>query len=207
MPGKNLNDAKLTSSKPGAAARYFVAFLRGINVGGKNKLTMADLVGALETLGFSEVKTYIQSGNIVFRTNSEGSGDLPISQEDRLAAIITGLISSRFQFRPLVVVLERDDLLAAIDLAHRKSLPGTEGDGRDLHLFFLEKAPADFEASKLDAIKQKDEVWLLNDRVIYLYSPGGFHLSKLASRLEKLVGVAATARNWRTVNKIAEMLD
>ena len=173
----------------------FVALLRGINVGGKNRVAMADLREAMESAGFANPRTYIQSGNVVF----EHTGRAARKHE----AALRELIAEVFGFEPRVLVISRAAFLSACE---NNPFPGAEVEPKTLHLFFLERAPKDPDEERLQALC-KGERYVLSDAVFYLHSPGGFSDSKLAAGAEKALGVAATARNWRTVGKIREMLD
>ena len=165
-----------------------IALLRGINVGGRGKLPMAELRDILTALGARDATTYIQSGNAVFR--------------GRLAAIqIAGAIEAAHGFQPQVVVLTRDALNAAIAANPFRCAEATP---KALHFFFL-AAPAAPDAGALDALRAADEDWRLLGRVFYLHAPSGIGRSKLAERAERLLGVAVTARNWNTVARLADL--
>ena len=171
-----------------------IAFIRGINVGGKNKLPMKELREHMEEAGFSNVQTYIQSGNMVF---SHGRDTAPA-----LARSIAKLIEDRQGFNPSVVVLAREALQAAADgnpFADEENLEKT------LHLYFMNAPPTAPDTKKMDSIKAPTESYTLQGKVFYLHTPDGFGKSKLAARVEKLLGVDATARNWRTVNAVLAM--
>ena len=175
-----------------ASSHTYIALLRGINVGGHHKLPMKDLVTLLERLGYEDVKTYIQSGNVVFRSRRNiGSKE---------AAKISDAIEAGFGFRPRLLILSKAELRAAVE---RNPFPTDEG--KFLHFFFLEAEPEapDFEA--LEAVMTKTEQFRLHGQVFYLYTPDGFGVSKLAERAERYLGVPATARNFNTVSKLMEM--
>lgn len=171
-----------------------IVLLRGINVGGRNRLRMAELVEILEGLGLEDVRTYIQSGNVVARSSEPPSSTL--------AAAIGGTIERSHGFRPRVLVLAADELEAAI-----ASNPFPEGESRpkELHFFFLTSSPTEPHLDSLDEVKADTERFHLADRVLYLHAPEGIGRSKLAANVERILGVAATARNWRTVQKLREM--
>jgi len=170
------------------------ALLRGINVGGTGILPMKDLVATLEELGLSGVKTYIQSGNAVFQS--------PESKSPALAKKIADSIATQHGFRPHVLVLSHKELSQAVT---RNPFPDAEVEPKTLHLFFLADVPANPDLGALNVIKSDSERFVLDKRVFYLHAPDGIGRSKLATRAEKLLGVAATARNWRSVEKILEM--
>ncbi len=165
-----------------------VLLLRGINVGGGNKLPMAELRGILEGLGASEVQTYIASGNVVF------TGDL--GEEE-----ISDAIEAAKGFRIRVMVLEADSfrLIAT-------ACPFDAPEGKMLHVWYL-TGPARFDEALAAELKADSERYHVTDRAIYLLAPEGIGRSKLAEKMDKVAGVQTTARNWNTVTKLLEMLD
>ena len=165
-----------------------IALLRGINVGGHNKLPMAELREILSGLGARDVKTYIQSGNAVFR-GSVG--------EDELARAI----QQEKGFSPQVMHLSLSDLERSID---ENPFPDAVSDPKALHLFFLAQ-PSNTSTAKLDSAKSEVERYVLTDRVLYLHTPKYLSGSKLAVQLEKLLGVPITGRNWRSVIAIRDL--
>jgi uncharacterized protein (DUF1697 family) len=172
----------------------YVALFRGINVGGKNKLPMKHLVTTLENVGCREVATYIQSGNAVFR-----SGERDKSQ---LAETIGAEIRERHGFEPRVLLLESDELAKTM---RSNPFPEAGTEPKTLHLYFLAVPPERPDLDALEEIKGDRERFVLGDGVFYLHAPDGIGRSKLAAGVEKLLGVPATARNWRTVCKVMEM--
>ena len=155
---------------------------------------MADLVSIFDSLGYRDVRTVAQSGNVVFRATDS------ISAVD--ANTIAESVAERHGFRARVLVLSSDALRTAID---RNPFPAEEG--KALHLFFLESLPATPDFACLEVAKRDSEDVELDCRVFYLYTPEGYGRSKLASSVERCLGVAATARNWNTVKKLETMLD
>lgn len=168
----------------------YIALFRGINVGGHNKLPMKKLRAILETLGYENVATYIQSGNAVFTTGDDRSS---------IEAAIAGAIEKRFGFKPRVLILTQDEMQ---DAASANPFPGGEDDPGRLHLSFLTETPENPDLQKLEDLKSDTERFTLCGQVFYLHAPDGIGRSKLAGRLEKALGVPATSRNWRTVQKI-----
>lgn len=172
-----------------------IALLRGVNVGGANRLPMAELRKDLEALGVEHVRTYIQSGNVVFRSDA---GD-----EAALAAEIGETIEDHHGFRPAVMVLPAEQLRKAMAA---NPFPGAEAEPRTLHLYFLAEQP-EVDLSALEDVAAATERFHLGDRVLYLHTPDGYGRSKLASRLEAALGVPTTARNWRTITRLRAMID
>lgn len=178
-----------------AAPRRSIALLRGINVGGNRRLPMKELVRDLEALGAGDVATYIQSGNVAF----DAGGDPAATWEERIASAI----EERHGFRPRVVVLG-PEALAAVVAACPYRAEG-EAEPKSVHVFFLAAPATAADLEALAALAAADERFVLHDRAFYLHAPGGIGRSKLVERVEKLLGVEATARNWRTVEKLVAM--
>jgi len=175
----------------------WIAFLRGVNVGGKNKLPMAELRAVLEKASFANVKTYIQSGNIILQADETVSRDDIISR-------LKSLLKDSFQIDAPVMVLSEDELRTKM----RANPLGQSFDAPNwMFLFFLSKTP---DAPKLDDIKalasDNEKFGLLGD-VFYFYAGDGAGRSKLMAKAEKLLGVSATARNWKTVQKCLAMVE
>ena len=171
----------------------YVALFRGINVGGHNLLPMAALTAILEEVGCLDIQTYIQSGNVTFR--------IPRKPGKKKVSEITNLIETRHGFTPVILLLEKSELDAAIGA---NPYPTTEG--KSLHFYFLASTPEHPDLDSLQNIKMESENFKLKDAVLYLHAPDGIGRSKLAARIEKCVGVNATARNWNTVKKLHAMI-
>jgi uncharacterized protein (DUF1697 family) len=163
-------------------------------VGGSNLLPMKELVALLERLGLENVKTYIQSGNVVFRSAETDAA--------RLAGRISAAIQEGHGFEPHVLVLELQELER---VAASNPFPEAEAEPKTLHVNFLAAAPADPDLKALEGLKSESERFSLQGNVFYLHAPDGIGRSKLAANVERLLGVPATARNWRTVSKILEL--
>ena len=173
----------------------YIALFRGINVGGKNTLPMVELVDVLESLGLSSIKTYIQSGNVVF----QGKNINRVELSQRICAAIEKHCGVVIQVL-ILDVHELENAIASNPFPEAKAEPNT------LHCFFLSSLPAKLNLKALESVKKDSEQFRLIDRVFYLYAPEGVGRSKLAMKVEKALGVAATARNWRTVSKVMEMV-
>jgi len=172
----------------------WIALFRGINVGGNNLLPMRGLVSNLETLKCQNVRTYIQSGNVVFDTETKDPKPLVKKIADR--------IEREHGFRPQVLLLSCEKLQRAIKA---NPFPKAVGDPKSLHFFFLEKPAAKANLDALDKAKSPTESYVLKGNLFFLHAPDGIGRSKLAATAERHLGVAATARNYRTVEKIAEL--
>lgn len=169
----------------------WVAFLRGINVGGNNVVPMQKLVLDLEAMKLKNIRTYIQSGNVVFDAEAKNATALARSIGER--------IEQRYRFRPEVLVLSLNDLQRA---TNQNPFPDAVANPKSLHFFFLDRPAVKANIKALDAAKAATESYVLTDRVLYLHAPDGVGRSKLASAAEKHLGVTATARNYRTVEKV-----
>jgi uncharacterized protein (DUF1697 family) len=185
----------------------WIALLRGVNVGGNHKLPMKELAAELEALGFTGVRTYIQSGNVVFRVSAAKRSATAAS----ITSAIATCIQKKFGFQPSVMVLSKEELALAA-----KSNPFSEAekerDGRTLHLFFLSQPPPkktarEIDRAALDSVKLSSERWGIVGSVFYLHTPEGFGTSKLAAKAERCLGAPATARNWRTVCELLKLAE
>ena len=172
----------------------WIAFIRGINVVGNNSLPMRELTGYLQKLNCADIRTYIQSGNVVFHS-SEGN-------PDSLAHRISATIARERGFEPLVMVVDEKELAKAIA---GNPFPKAAADAKSLHVFFLSAKPKPANVKSLDQLKTQTERFAVKDKLLYLHTPDGFAKSKLAGAIERRLGVDATARNWRTVTKMLEI--
>lgn len=169
----------------------WIALFRGINVGGRHKLPMAELVAVLESLGLRDVHTYIQSGNAIFRSRSRKAA--------ALAARIETAVASGRGFRPRVIVLGVEELRAVIAAC---PFGGGDPESKAVHVYFLAQPPEAPDLEAMNAAKADDEEYSLTDHALYLHTPGGIGTSRLARDAERFVGVPATARNWRSAHRI-----
>jgi uncharacterized protein (DUF1697 family) len=174
--------------------KHNILLLRGINVGGKNALPMKALVSILEDLGAVEVRTYIQSGNVVFQAGKAAA--------ERIASDLGSRIKHSHGFLPAALLLSQRELRRAIE---RNPFRDAESDASRLQVGFLAESPASADLERLGALKLESERFHLDGRVFYLHAPEGVGTSKLAANSERLLGVAMTARNWRTVCRLMEM--
>ncbi len=172
----------------------YIGLLRGINVGGNNILPMKGLVALLETLGFRDVRTYIQSGNVIFRHGED--------KASILSKMISAGIKKEYGFEPQVLVRKVADIERAMAINPFRE---AESDPKTLHLYFLTSVPKKPDMTMLESIKVSSERFVLKDDVFYLQAPNGVGRSKLAAQAERALGVSVTARNWRTISKIMDM--
>ncbi|MDX1479981.1 MAG: DUF1697 domain-containing protein [Saprospiraceae bacterium] len=179
------------NNQPSTIPTTWIVLLRGINVGGRNILPMQDLRALLTGLGYQNIRTYIQSGNVVL---------LSPSRPDEEA--IGTAIEKQFGFRPAVLILSAEDLQDAT-----ASNPYPADAGKAVHFYFCDQAPASIDHALLTDLKSDSESYELVGTVFYLYAPDGIGRSKLAAKVEKaLPGVSLTGRNLNTVNKLLGMV-
>ena len=167
----------------------FVALFRGINVGGNNIMPMKELASLMTEYGYTNVKTYIQSGNVVFNSKHQ-----PHSE-------IGELVEKKFGFKPEVLILSKSDLIQAIE-----NNPYSPKEGKFCHMFFCKSFPEKADIPRLRELKTDSEQFCIKGSVFYLHAPDGIGRSKLAAKAEACLGVSATGRNLNTVNKLSEML-
>jgi uncharacterized protein (DUF1697 family) len=170
----------------------WIALLRGVG-GGIRPLPMRELVKELEGIGLKDVRTYIQSGNVIFSS---------ARQAVRLAGEIERCIEKKFGFHSRTFVLSVRELQRA---AKDNPFPQADAKPQTLHLFFLAQPAKAAQLDAMNELKAKSEQFVLTNEVFYFYTPQGFGISKLAAKAERLLGVGTTARNWRTVGKLLEM--
>jgi uncharacterized protein (DUF1697 family) len=172
-----------------------IALLRGINIGPRQRVKMPELRELIEGLGYTDVQTLVQSGNVVFTARAK-----PATLEKQLEQEI----EQQLGVDPKVVVRTRDELAAAIE-ANPFDVPK---DPKNLHVTFLADTPDKDAVTKLVALDFPPDELKLAGREIYILYANGSGRSELAQQLGRAtLGVAATDRNWNTVTKLLEMAD
>lgn len=173
----------------GKRATVYVGLLRGVNVGGNKKMPMADLRSLIEGLGFSEVSTYIQSGNIIFSSSTTPK-----------ATMLEAAIEERFAIKTDVVLRNASELDSAV-----KNNPfSVSGEVRVYVGFMVKKAPEAIGAA-LDHQRFEPDRFAIVGSQVYLYLPAGIGQSKLPNYLIRQLKTSLTMRNWNTVNKLVEL--
>ncbi|MPZ64856.1 MAG: DUF1697 domain-containing protein [Pseudonocardiaceae bacterium] len=174
----------------------YVALLRGVNVGGRQQVPMAELRAMLGSLGHTDVTTYLNSGNAVF---SNARDDV-----DGLAREIEERIERDLGIGVTVILRTGSQLAAAIDA---NPYPAATADPKTLHVGFMSAAPDPERLSGIDQGGFGPDESTLGDGVVYLHYPNGAGRSKLTTDvLERRLGVRITARNWNTVTKLLDLL-
>jgi uncharacterized protein (DUF1697 family) len=190
----NHPELPINIGKKGLIMKSYVALMRGINVGGRNVLPMVELTSILQGLGVKNVRSYIQSGNILF--------DAEDIETNALARTVSSVIEENKGFLPEMLILEWEKFAAA---AAANPFPEAEDEPSKLHLAFAKTTPIDPDLVELEEVRTDSERFKLIDDVFYLHAPDGIGRSKLVTKIEKALGVPTTMRNWRTINKILVM--
>jgi uncharacterized protein (DUF1697 family) len=174
----------------------FIAMLRGVNVGGHQKLNMEALRALGTGLGLQDVRSYIQSGNLVFRDDRADPGELV----HRLQSAIEG----KFGFKPGVVLRTAAELQKVVA---KNPFAGRDGiePGRLLVLFLAEK-PSPQACAQILALPSEPEEHVIHGHELYVYYPNGMARPRIPLvRIEKMLQCVSTGRNWNTVNTLLDM--
>ncbi|KUJ68813.1 hypothetical protein ACZ90_15535 [Streptomyces albus subsp. albus] len=175
-----------------------IALLRGINVGGHNRFSVAQQRELMGALGYQHVTVHLQSGNIVFAD----PGTAPEETARRIEAAITAELGLTVP----VMVRTRDELAATVGA---NPYPEAATEPKTLHVVFLSEAPTEAAPlAALDPARYAPDRFQLVGREIFLHCPDGIGRSKLAAKVTGIrLGVTATARNWNTVTKLLALAD
>jgi len=175
-----------------------ISMLRGVNVGGHNKIKMDALRALYESMGLRDVQSYVQSGNVVFRTKKR---DLP-----RLAKRIQDGIERRFGFRPDLVLrtcAELRDTIRRSPFANRRGIEPSK-----FLVTFLVSEPGAEARENARRIKTDPEELRIDGREVYIYFPNGMGRPKMSwPMIERTLGTSGTGRNWNSVNKLLEIAE
>ncbi len=180
-----------------AAAHQFVALLRAINVGGYGIVKMADLRAQFESIGLTEVTTYIQSGNVLFTSKD--------SDARRIAERVEKKLGSSLGYRGLVFVLSKEELRQA---AKKNPFDPEHLDVEQrCHLMFLSGEPDSVHRKALMAVQGEEYRFAIRDKVLYYAYSRTFEGGRRTINFEKILGVAGTSRGWTVVKKLIELLE
>ncbi|WP_397363725.1 DUF1697 domain-containing protein [Olleya sp. R77988] len=173
----------------------YLAFLRGINVGGHNKIPMQELRDLLNQIGFKDVKTYIQTGNIIFKTSS--------TDRNLLASKIKNGIYNQFGFDIPVLIKTPTQIISILE-----KCPFTEEEKLKSYFALLYDKATIQQIQSLKSYSFPDEKFQLIDDCIYLYSSIGYGKSKANNNFfEKKIKIKLTTRNYNTLNKLVKLLE
>jgi uncharacterized protein (DUF1697 family) len=174
----------------------YIALLRGINVSGNNVIKMADLIKSFEKINFRNIKTYVQSGNVIF--------DYELIETAKLENKIEENISQTFGLSVKTIVRTSDELMEIINNNPFTKEQNVEFD--KLHITLLSEEPEPTLVSALNINKEKNEIFKVISREVYLYCPNGYARTKLNNTMfEKKLNTSATTRNWKTIIKLLEI--
>lgn len=174
----------------------YVALLRGINVGGKNIIKMAELKQLFQGMGLSSVKTYIQSGNVLFKSDEDA---------EVLGKKIEDSIEKAFGF-PVPVILRTDkeleDIVINCPFSKEQILSAQSTcEGESFYVSLMLKSPLQENLQVLDKYKSENEEYVIKGKEVFLLFRYSIRKSKVASNLHRLA-VPSTVRNWKTINKL-----
>jgi uncharacterized protein (DUF1697 family) len=170
-----------------------LALLRGINVGGKNKLPMRELAIMFEDAGCGNVRTFIQSGNVIFTAGAKVSKGL--------AGVIASKIQEKFGHRPPVILRTAQELREVVS---NNPFPCAED---VLHVMFLADRPDPKQIAALDPNRSAPDEFIVRGEEVYLHLPNGVRDTKLTNAwFDSKLGTVSTGRNWRTVTKLLAMM-
>jgi uncharacterized protein (DUF1697 family) len=176
----------------------YISLLRGINVSGQRMIKMEALKQMYSELNFENIQTYIQSGNVIFQNrNSKTRG---------LEKLITEKILSTFGFEVPVLVKELSEIRDV--LRNNPFVKERKKDINRLYVTFLSEEPSKENIDKIQGRKYASDEFVIRDKIIYLFCPDGYGKTKLSNTFfENNLKVAATTRNWKTINKLALMAE
>jgi uncharacterized protein (DUF1697 family) len=179
------------------SASTHVALLRGVNVGGKNCVPMKELAEIFAKAGCADVRTYIQSGNVLFRATR--------TIADALPPRITKQIAKSFGCQVPVVLRTAEQFAAAVQNNPFREVPEVPEEA--LHVYFLAGVPDAARTAQLDPDRSKPDAFIVHGREIYLHLPNGIGRSKLTNAyFDSKLATTSTARNWRTTLKLLELM-
>ena len=177
----------------------FVSILRGINVAGQKKILMSDLKTLYQSLQFKDVVTYIQSGNVVFKSDAKLSNT-------EMAKKIEKAIDKKYGFHVPVIIRSKKELQNII--SNNPFLKDKNIDIKKLHVTFLSDFPDKTNIESIGNIDFSPDQFIIKGKEIYLHIPVSYGETKLSNNFfEKKLKVTATTRNWNTVNKLFEISD
>lgn len=176
----------------------YISILRGINVSGKKLIKMDVLRELYERLGFQNIITYVQSGNVIFTSKNSNPHELELK--------ISRKIENDFGFNVPIIVLTIDQLTRIIE--QNPFSKDLDKDPAFLHVTFLASQPEPYDLKIIEGKKQNEEEILISNEVVYLYCPNGYGRTKLTNTfLETKLKIGATTRNWKTTNELLRLAE
>lgn len=174
----------------------FISMLRGINVSGQKRISMEDLRGLYQALNLVHVRTYVQSGNVIFDSEKQEAA--------LLAKRIEAQIERSFGYSVPVIIREPHDFQRI--LANNPFLQGRDEDPAKLHVTFLYGSPSERILGQLKISSGEGDEFAMGDQEIFLFCPNGYGRTKLTNAyFERKLDMPATTRNWKTVNALYQM--
>lgn len=175
----------------------YIALLRGINVSGKNSIKMADLKELLQLQGYTDVLTYIQSGNIIFKSNK--------IKVKELETQISTAINKKYGYHVNVLIITKEELQTIFN-----SNPFLKNEAHEiakLHVTLLNTEPDLTQLQKIETlVKSSDDEFIIMGKCVFLHCPNGYGKTKLNNSLfERKLKSPATTRNWKTITKLIEL--
>lgn len=178
--------------------KTYISILRGINVSGHKMIKMDELKKTAGEIGFEQISTYIQSGNLVFNSKRNDTS--------KISKLLSEAIKQKFGFEVPVITMTKDELQQIIE--QNPFLKQKELDEKHFHLTILDTCVSSTYADIFEKIDLKNDKAVGVDRVIYLYCPDGYSNTKLSNAyIENKLKVRATTRNWKTINELNRIAD
>jgi len=177
--------------------KTYISILRGINVGGARKILMSELKALYEGLGFSDVTTYIQSGNVIFQAKDKMS-------DEQAAVMIKRAIFHKYAFDVPILVRTADEMQTTQRI--NPFLANKSLNIEKLHVTFLAEFPKEEYLASIKRFDYSPDQFVITGKDVFLHCPNGYGTTKLSNNfIENKLKVSATTRNWKTVNTLVEI--
>jgi uncharacterized protein (DUF1697 family) len=174
-----------------------IAILRGINVGGKRIIRMDDLKSLFQNLGFVNIETYIQSGNVMFDVTKTNS-------DVEIADLLEKAIFDKYGFQVPVIIQSVEEIEKAIE--NNPFYRGKKEDIEKLHCTFLKEMPSTENRNNTQSCQFEPDKFMISGKHVFIYCEGKYHQTKINNGfIEKKLKTTATTRNWKTVLKLLEL--
>jgi uncharacterized protein (DUF1697 family) len=174
----------------------YISFLRGINVSGQKKIKMTELKTVYQCLNYNDVTTYIQSGNVIFKSPESDSANLVMAIEQS--------IDTTFGYQVTVLLRKKEDLDTIISINPFLKIENVNSD--KLHVTFLTAEPEKTIIAALNEVQSGQDVFRVFGREIFLYCPDGYGRTKLTNTFFEIkLGISASTRNWNTVTMLSKI--